>query len=185
MTVATVANQLDMSLAIAFGQVNVEKLFNIREKSTLVETRGGRIERESDMKSGVRKSKEFHEKMRKIIMADKYGNRPVRDVVIELHRGGMTYTAIAKELWMHTSNVSYHLQHAGETKKRSYAGGVRNAVSQYTMDGEHIADYCSITHASKQLKIPRTNISSCCLGVTQSTRGFRFAYQGEKPWIGG
>lgn len=169
------ANNLSMSLAIALGLVDVEKFFGVNKKALFVESRSSKAERGENEDKKL--NKQQAEKMRRSILENKYSGRNIRDVIIELYKAGMNFEEIASELYTCKYNVSYHLERAGKYKRSNYHGGIRNSVSQYSIDGEHIADYVSVTEAGRQTGIPRTSIANCCIGTVKSARGFIFAYK--------
>ena len=56
----------------------------------------------------------------------------------------------------------------------------RKTVSQYTMDGEWIATYCSLTEAAAQIGIRPNNISLAASGKRISTAGYKWRYGDAK-----
>lgn len=59
------------------------------------------------------------------------------------------------------------------------------SVCQYTKDGEFIHKYKSIKEAAESIGFPKaaSEITNCCRGKLKATRGFVWAYDGEKPRI--
>lgn len=51
-------------------------------------------------------------------------------------------------------------------------------VVQYTKDGKFINEYESITEASRQCNIRRTDITNCCRGEQKTAKGFVWKYKG-------
>lgn len=50
-------------------------------------------------------------------------------------------------------------------------------VVQYTIDGVFVAEYKTISEASKNLNIDRSNITKCCKGKYKNAGGFIFKYK--------
>ena len=50
----------------------------------------------------------------------------------------------------------------------------RKPVEQWTKDGEYIATFESVTKASKEIGIPKSNIFSCLSGAYKSAGGYKW-----------
>lgn len=64
-----------------------------------------------------------------------------------------------------------------KTKDTSNSLSIRgkdNILVQYTLDGERIACWSSLTQAGKDLGIPVSSISLCCSGVYKKAGGYRW-----------
>lgn len=55
------------------------------------------------------------------------------------------------------------------------------SITSYTIFGEKIKDYDSITDAGVDLNIDNTSISRCIRGLQTTASGFRFSLQGKTP----
>lgn len=65
------------------------------------------------------------------------------------------------------------------TNAYNLAYSVGKTVEQYSKEGTLIKVFNTIADASKELKIPTTNISKCCKGTTLTSNGYIFLYSGE------
>lgn len=54
--------------------------------------------------------------------------------------------------------------------------GCRYGVDQYTLDGEYIATFASLKHASKYTGVKRASIKGCCNGNNSHAGGFLWKY---------
>ena len=61
-------------------------------------------------------------------------------------------------------------------KKISQSKGV-NGILQFSKNGELIAEYSSITEASRQTGFYQSNICECCKGKRKSTGGYIWKYK--------
>lgn len=57
----------------------------------------------------------------------------------------------------------------------------KKPVSVYTLEGEKIADYDSLTEASKETNTPLSGIGQVVKGIHSTANNLRFSYQGEEP----
>lgn len=53
-------------------------------------------------------------------------------------------------------------------------------VSQYSLTGELISNYETITEASRTLGITQGGISQCCIGIKKTYKGFVWKYKNQK-----
>ena len=54
--------------------------------------------------------------------------------------------------------------------------GCRYGVDQYTLDGEYIATFASLKHASKYTGVKRASMKGCCIGNLSHAGGFFWKY---------
>lgn len=89
------------------------------------------------------------------------------------------------ELIAHTNHVSMHMkgkQHTLGHKRSAEAiesqrAKVQKAVVQYTLDGEYIATFPSLTIAEKETKVDNSSISRCCNGKQKQSGGFKWRFK--------
>ena len=63
------------------------------------------------------------------------------------------------------------------TNSYNVAYSVGKAVGQYSKEGTLIKVFNTIADASRELKIPTTNISKCCKGLRKSAGNFVWKYE--------
>jgi len=66
-----------------------------------------------------------------------------------------------------------------ELSENSKKNSRTKAVLQYDLDNNFINEYFSIGEASRQLKIPASNISNCLLGNRNTAKGFKWRYKND------
>jgi len=75
--------------------------------------------------------------------------------------------------WEDNLNKAYSDMKKGINNKQS------RAVLQFSVDGKFIAEYYSISNASRESGIHRANINSCCLGKLKIAGGYKWKYYVE------
>lgn len=53
---------------------------------------------------------------------------------------------------------------------------ISKRVFQYTLDGEYVKDYPSVSEGERQTGIKKENISRCCLGIRKTAGGYIWKY---------
>lgn len=87
-----------------------------------------------------------------------------------IHGGSNSY-------WWHRPVSKEHRQHISDAKK-----GIATKVSkvlQFTMSGELIKEYASISEAARTLGIDGSAISKCCKGKRNKVHNFKWKYKDE------
>lgn len=79
----------------------------------------------------------------------------------------------------HKENCNYGTRNerTSKTKKGKPQYKQRKPILQYTLDGEFIRDWDSITTASKELNIDKSSITSCCKGRYKTSNGYIWRYK--------
>ena len=75
------------------------------------------------------------------------------------------------------TRVSLPIGNCNKCRDHHYGEQFRRAVRQYTLDGEFIAEYVSITEAKKATGA--SSISICCNGKIQTSGGYKWKYADE------
>jgi len=65
-------------------------------------------------------------------------------------------------------------------KKEKYKNCRNKEVEQYSLNGEFMKRYSSITEAAKAINVTKTAISYCCNGKTKSCGGYIFRFRAQK-----
>lgn len=73
----------------------------------------------------------------------------------------------------HEYNMNYGDKNERISKK------IKKKIIQYTLKGKKIKEWDGIINIEKELKIPSSNITSCCKGKYKKTHGFIFKYKEE------
>jgi hypothetical protein len=64
--------------------------------------------------------------------------------------------------------------------KLTHGVNPQKTVIQYTMSGEFVANFVSVSEASRQTGIHHSRISACCRGERNETAGFVWKYKKGK-----
>lgn len=82
-----------------------------------------------------------------------------------------------------TNNNLANLEWCSKLENIRYGTGIKRsaesrgrAVAQFTMDGEFIAEYPSMSEAARQTGASVTRISTICRGIGYSAGGYRWRY---------
>lgn len=75
-------------------------------------------------------------------------------------------------------NNNYGTARKRQAKKvRGKESEKRKVVYQYTLDGDFVACYPSVTHAAKELGCSTSEIAQVCIGKRKTSRGFIWEYE--------
>lgn len=66
-----------------------------------------------------------------------------------------------------------------ETIGTAYISGTAKMVDQYTLDGEFVKTYNSVSEAARQVGCGSSGINQCCLGHTKQVSGFFWRFHDE------
>ena len=81
------------------------------------------------------------------------------------------------ELIEHNEHSKHHLEEHKEKTLKACFNKNSKAVIQYTLDGQFLAEYPSVTEASKQNGIGVSNICICCKGKAKTAGGYIWKYK--------
>ncbi len=84
---------------------------------------------------------------------------------------------------MHKKKEAETVLRHGKITSRPITSGKaarRKRIKQYTMDGDYIRTFASLTVAAKEMKLPHTSLSQCSRGLLDQSGGFRWIYEGER-----
>lgn len=104
------------------------------------------------------------------------------DFILELWNSGKTMKDLKQEYQMNYNNLSDRLKNLGITKdeinKRAYSdySDKKKKVAQFTLDGEYIQTFSSITAAANAVNSNTSNISGVCCGRRKSCKGYIWKY---------
>ena len=113
----------------------------------------------AELKNWLFKQELFHELYAKWVEAD-YETDLIPSVDRIENSIGYTFDNIQLMIWE-------------ENRKKQYGEG----IEQYTKQGDFIAAYNSTTEAARILKVSRTAITSCLIGYTKTSAGFKWKYK--------
>ena len=81
-------------------------------------------------------------------------------------------------IWKYDGNPAFSEDIYNNIKNKNTTKPIM--VDKYNMEGTYIETFKTLSDAAKNVGASSGDISNCCKGKRQSTRGFRFAYNGEK-----
>lgn len=104
------------------------------------------------------------------------------EFILNLWNTGKTIKTLKQEYQMNYNNLSERLKALGVSKEeinqRAYSdySDKKKRVAQYTLKGEYIQTFPSISAAAKEINSNTSNISGVCTGRRKSCKGYIWKY---------